>query len=110
MFLDSGTYHVRVHKPIIQEETEMKTIVKILRVLAVTLVLAVAACPMANAWETYVDLPFQASGILENEEGDRAAAFKIVVPAEWNGTLVMYAHGYSILSPKPLPLWVKKYY
>ena len=66
----------------------------ILRIILV-LVLVVAICVPATIYvyakssKVNVDLPFVEEGTL------KGADYKISVPDEWNGTLLVFAHGYS---------------
>jgi len=57
--------------------------------------------PQTESFKAHVALPF-------DEEGVHAgAAYKIRVPANWNGTLIVYAHGlYAQMSPYGYPVLV----
>jgi len=65
------------------------------------LVLLVALCVpatisvYAKSSKVNVDLPFEEEGTLKGAE------YRISVPEEWNGTLLVYAHGYSDVIPEP---------
>lgn len=55
------------------------------------LVIAAVLIFVSSALAAKVPLPYEQSGVL-NE-----ATFKVRVPANWNGTLLVYAHGYGYL-------------
>lgn len=58
-------------------------------ILLLPLIVALAAAPAAAQVVTHVSLPFNQTGQLDGFE------YNISVPANWNGTLLVYAHGYG---------------
>jgi hypothetical protein len=84
------------------------------RILVVSLAVALAFSFMAGTFSpcqteaaggstAHSTLPVNMQGKLTNSLNNKDANYHIRVPANWNGTLLVYAHGYSAtLQPQPV--------
>jgi pimeloyl-ACP methyl ester carboxylesterase len=78
-----------------------KQILRIILVLTLILTLSVPATISVYAKQpkAHVDLPFDEQGTLNG------ALYRIRVPEEWNGTLLVYAHGLALTEiEQPVPI------
>jgi len=73
--------------------------------LAASAALLLAACSSASASSTArdqsTDVPFTGCDSVACTGTINGAAYEIVMPATWNGTLLLYSHGYRPAQPFP---------
>lgn len=73
--------------------------------LAVSAGLLLAACSSASATtptrDQSTDVPFTGCDQVECTGTINGAAYEIVMPTSWNGTLLLYSHGYRPAQPFP---------
>lgn len=71
----------------------------LIMVLFVAMCVPATISVYAKSSKVNVDLPFEEEGTL------KGADYRISVPEEWNGTLLVYAHGYSdVMLPPPVQI------
>lgn len=74
-------------------------------VAAATGILVLSACSagatVPTARDTSTDVPFNGCDVVACEGSIEGAAYEILLPETWNGTLLIYSHGYRAAQPFP---------